>query len=89
MELHKVPKHQEEAVEAQDILVEGLLQMMLNIMGNVHDKAPTRKKEDRTKLEEARNKFQGPRTGPHGEHNFIDKTVDGNAQDATKPPGPT
>ncbi len=43
VELHEVPKHQEEAVARQDVLVEGLLQMMLNVMGNVHDKAPARK----------------------------------------------
>ncbi len=47
--------------------------MMLNVMGNVHDKAPTRKKEDRHKQEEAHRKFQGTKTAPYGEHNFTDK----------------
>eukprot|EP00972_Heterocapsa_arctica_P002691 398343-Heterocapsa_arctica.AAC.1 len=40
VEMHKVPEHLEEEVAKQDILVEGLLQMMLNVMENVHDKAP-------------------------------------------------
>eukprot|EP00972_Heterocapsa_arctica_P066011 9739139-Heterocapsa_arctica.AAC.1 len=42
-------------------------------MGNVHDKAPVRKKEEKQILEEIHRKFQGPKTGPHGDHNFIDK----------------
>eukprot|EP00972_Heterocapsa_arctica_P068922 10182576-Heterocapsa_arctica.AAC.1 len=40
MELHKVPEHLEEGVAKQDALVKGLLQMMLKVMENVHDKAP-------------------------------------------------
>ena len=51
VEMHKVPKHQEEAVGSQDTLVEGLLQMMLNVMENVHDKAPVRKKDEKQQQE--------------------------------------
>eukprot|EP00972_Heterocapsa_arctica_P062417 9200006-Heterocapsa_arctica.AAC.1 len=47
VEMHKVPKHLDKEVDKQDALVEGLLQMMLSIMGNVHDKAPVRKKEEK------------------------------------------
>eukprot|EP00972_Heterocapsa_arctica_P052160 7672053-Heterocapsa_arctica.AAC.1 len=60
-------------VARQDALVEGLLQMMLKVIGNVHDKAPVRKKEEKQQQEEVQRKFQGPKTGPHGEHNFVDK----------------
>eukprot|EP00972_Heterocapsa_arctica_P058761 8662861-Heterocapsa_arctica.AAC.1 len=42
-------------------------------MGHVHDKAPPRKKEEQLSQEEVQRKFQGPKTGPHGEHVFIDK----------------
>eukprot|EP00972_Heterocapsa_arctica_P074985 11067302-Heterocapsa_arctica.AAC.1 len=42
-------------------------------MENVHDKALVRKKEEKLVLEEIPRKVQGPKTGPHGEHNFIDK----------------
>eukprot|EP00972_Heterocapsa_arctica_P053483 7876842-Heterocapsa_arctica.AAC.1 len=52
VELHKVPKHLEEEVATQDALVEGLLQMMLKVMENVHDKALVRKKEEKQKQEE-------------------------------------
>eukprot|EP00972_Heterocapsa_arctica_P035466 5219581-Heterocapsa_arctica.AAC.1 len=72
-EMHKVPKHLEAEVNKQDELVEGLLQMLLKVMENVHDKAPVRKKEEKKALEEIQRKFQGPKTGPHGEHNSIDK----------------
>eukprot|EP00972_Heterocapsa_arctica_P082914 12218498-Heterocapsa_arctica.AAC.1 len=36
----KVPLHLDQAIDKQDDLVEGLLRMMLEVMGNVHDKAP-------------------------------------------------
>eukprot|EP00972_Heterocapsa_arctica_P103449 15244810-Heterocapsa_arctica.AAC.1 len=53
MEMHKVPKHREEEVAKQDVLVEGLLQMMLKVMEHVHDKAPVvRKKEEKLNQEE-------------------------------------
>ena len=42
-------------------------------MGRVHDKAPPRKKEDKPTQAEAQRKFQGPKTGPHGEHVFVPK----------------
>eukprot|EP00972_Heterocapsa_arctica_P013010 1911321-Heterocapsa_arctica.AAC.1 len=42
-------------------------------MEHVHDKAPARKKEDKQAQKEAQRKFQGPKTGPHGEHQFVDK----------------
>eukprot|EP00972_Heterocapsa_arctica_P098315 14508534-Heterocapsa_arctica.AAC.1 len=42
-------------------------------MENVHDKAPVRKKEEKQVLEDIQRIFQGPKTGPHREHNFIDK----------------
>eukprot|EP00972_Heterocapsa_arctica_P053775 7920808-Heterocapsa_arctica.AAC.1 len=53
--------------------MEDLLNMMMSIMGEVHDKAPVRKKEEKQVQEEAQRKFQGPKTGPHGEHIFVDK----------------
>eukprot|EP00972_Heterocapsa_arctica_P091412 13486889-Heterocapsa_arctica.AAC.1 len=34
VEMHKVPKHLEMEVDKQDALVEGLLQMLLNVMEN-------------------------------------------------------
>eukprot|EP00972_Heterocapsa_arctica_P062384 9196381-Heterocapsa_arctica.AAC.1 len=46
-------------------------------MENVHDKAPVRKKEEKQKQEEVQRKYQGPKTGPHGEHNFVDKKAGG------------
>eukprot|EP00972_Heterocapsa_arctica_P082469 12152567-Heterocapsa_arctica.AAC.1 len=58
VEMHEVPKNLEKEVAKQDILVEGILRMMLNIMENVHDKASIRKKEERQALEEAQRKFQ-------------------------------
>ena len=73
VEMHKVPPHLDAAVDQQDALVEGLLRMMLNVMEHVHDKAPPRKKEEKLSQEEAQRKFQGPKTGPHGEHEFIAK----------------
>eukprot|EP00972_Heterocapsa_arctica_P098477 14531741-Heterocapsa_arctica.AAC.1 len=73
MEMHKAPKHLEGEVAKQDALVEGLLQMMLKVMEHVHEKAPARKKEEKQDQEEAQTKFQGPKTGPHGEHIFVDK----------------
>ncbi len=51
--------------------------MMLNVMGNVHDKAPVRKKDEKQQQEEVQRKFQGPKTGLHGEHDFIDKESGG------------
>eukprot|EP00972_Heterocapsa_arctica_P097298 14354779-Heterocapsa_arctica.AAC.1 len=45
----------------------------MSIKERVHDKVPPRKKEDKVSQEEAQRKFQGPKTGPHGEHNFISK----------------
>eukprot|EP00972_Heterocapsa_arctica_P094210 13894088-Heterocapsa_arctica.AAC.1 len=73
VELHKVPKHLVQEVARQDVLVEGLLKIMLSVMSNVHDKAPVRKKEEKLRQEEVQRKYQGPKTGPHGEHTFVDK----------------
>eukprot|EP00972_Heterocapsa_arctica_P099864 14731162-Heterocapsa_arctica.AAC.1 len=42
-------------------------------MENVHDKAPVRKKEEKQAQEDSQWKSQGPKTGPHGEHHFVDK----------------
>eukprot|EP00972_Heterocapsa_arctica_P050280 7394088-Heterocapsa_arctica.AAC.1 len=42
-------------------------------MKKVHDKAPVRKKEDKRRLQEEQRKYHGPKTGPHGEHNVVDK----------------
>eukprot|EP00972_Heterocapsa_arctica_P058173 8582825-Heterocapsa_arctica.AAC.1 len=42
-------------------------------MENVHDKAPVRKKEEKQAQEEILRKSQGPKTGPHVEHHFVDK----------------
>eukprot|EP00972_Heterocapsa_arctica_P041043 6049843-Heterocapsa_arctica.AAC.1 len=71
--MHKVPPHLDVAVDRQDALVEKLLSMMLAIMERVHDKAPPRKKEEKSTQAEAQRKFQGPKTGPHGEHDFAPK----------------
>eukprot|EP00972_Heterocapsa_arctica_P051431 7565482-Heterocapsa_arctica.AAC.1 len=71
--MHKVPTHLEEEVAKQDALVDGLLQMKLKVMEHVHDKAPARNKEEKQAQEEAQRKFQGQKTGPHGEHIFADK----------------
>eukprot|EP00972_Heterocapsa_arctica_P038186 5623394-Heterocapsa_arctica.AAC.1 len=57
VEMHKVPPHLDEAVDKQDALVEGLLRMLLDVMGHVHDKAPPRKKEEQLAQEEAQRKF--------------------------------
>eukprot|EP00972_Heterocapsa_arctica_P014890 2192732-Heterocapsa_arctica.AAC.3 len=73
VEMHKVPPHLDVAVDQQDALVKKLLTMMLSIMERVHDKAPPRKKEDKATQDEAQRKFQGPKTGPHGEHDFVTK----------------
>eukprot|EP00972_Heterocapsa_arctica_P067673 9990463-Heterocapsa_arctica.AAC.1 len=40
VEMHKVPLHPAQEVDKQDAIVEELLRMMLDVMGNVHDKAP-------------------------------------------------
>eukprot|EP00972_Heterocapsa_arctica_P036654 5397104-Heterocapsa_arctica.AAC.1 len=71
--MHKVPMHLALAVDQQDAIVEELLTMMLDVMSHVHDKAPVRKKEDKQALKEVQLKYQGPKTGPHGEHDFTDK----------------
>eukprot|EP00972_Heterocapsa_arctica_P078912 11637019-Heterocapsa_arctica.AAC.1 len=70
LKMHEVPKHLEEEVARQDCLVEGLLQMMLGVMKNVQEKTPVRKKEDKLRQAEVQRKYHGPKTGPHGEHNF-------------------
>ena len=89
-ELHKVPKDQEEAVGSQDALVEGLLQRTLNVMGNVHDKAPARKKEERHKQEETQRKFQGLRQDrTESTFSSTGKEEDRNAQNAIHFPGIT
>eukprot|EP00972_Heterocapsa_arctica_P040095 5906639-Heterocapsa_arctica.AAC.1 len=54
-------------------MVEELLTMMLDVMSHVHDKAPVRKKEDKQAQKEVQRKYQGPKTGPHGVHDVIDK----------------
>ena len=51
VELHKVPLHKEKEGAKQDELVEGLLQMLLSIMDNIHDKAPVRKPEEKQERE--------------------------------------
>eukprot|EP00972_Heterocapsa_arctica_P095762 14123657-Heterocapsa_arctica.AAC.1 len=71
--MHKVPMHLAQEVDQQDAMVEELLTMMLDVMSHVHDKAPVRKKEDKQAQQEVQRKYQGPKTGPHGEHDFIDK----------------
>eukprot|EP00972_Heterocapsa_arctica_P030267 4458062-Heterocapsa_arctica.AAC.1 len=42
--MHKVSDELVEEVKKQDELVEGLLQMLLNVMKNVHEKTPVRKR---------------------------------------------
>eukprot|EP00972_Heterocapsa_arctica_P024489 3612776-Heterocapsa_arctica.AAC.1 len=42
-------------------------------MEHVHDKAPARKKEEKQVHNETQRKLQGLKTGPHGEHTFVDK----------------
>eukprot|EP00972_Heterocapsa_arctica_P059366 8754793-Heterocapsa_arctica.AAC.1 len=51
--------------------------MLLDIMKNVQDEAPVRKKEDRQERQEADNKFHGPKTGVHGEDCFADRAEGG------------
>ena len=75
--MHKVPEALDREVNQQDALVEDLLRMMLSIMEHVHDKAPPRKKEDKATQAVERKKFQGPKTGPHGEHDFEAKEEGG------------
>eukprot|EP00972_Heterocapsa_arctica_P034987 5149995-Heterocapsa_arctica.AAC.1 len=70
VEMQKVSDDLVEEVKMQDELVEGLLQMLLNVMKHVHEKTSVRKKEDKQKQQEVQTKFHGPKTGPHGEHNF-------------------
>eukprot|EP00972_Heterocapsa_arctica_P087208 12859055-Heterocapsa_arctica.AAC.1 len=77
VEMHKVSDEQVEEVRKQDELVEGLLQMLLKIMKNVHEKTPARKKEDKQKRQEVEKKFHGPKTGPHGEHNCVEREEGG------------
>eukprot|EP00972_Heterocapsa_arctica_P033170 4880329-Heterocapsa_arctica.AAC.1 len=62
-----------EEVNKQDELVQGLLTMMLDIMKNIQEKVPVRKKEDRQECREAEKKFHGPKTGVHGEHCFAER----------------
>eukprot|EP00972_Heterocapsa_arctica_P027757 4081583-Heterocapsa_arctica.AAC.1 len=71
--MHKVPSHLAQKVDQQDGMVEELLKMMLDVMSHVHDKAPVRKKEEKHAHKEVQRKFQGPKTGKHGEHELIDK----------------
>eukprot|EP00972_Heterocapsa_arctica_P077285 11399558-Heterocapsa_arctica.AAC.1 len=47
--------------------------MMLGVMKNVQEKTPVRKKEDKQRQAEVQMKYHGPKTGPHGEHNFAEK----------------
>ena len=75
--MHKIAPALDQEVDQQDALVEDLLRMMLSIMEHVHDKAPPRKKEEKPSQEATRKKFQGPKTGPHGDHNFIDNGAAG------------
>eukprot|EP00972_Heterocapsa_arctica_P039639 5842211-Heterocapsa_arctica.AAC.1 len=42
-------------------------------MKNVQEKTPVRKKEEKQRQEEVQRKYHGPKTGPHGEHSFVDK----------------
>eukprot|EP00972_Heterocapsa_arctica_P009540 1406297-Heterocapsa_arctica.AAC.1 len=83
--MHKVPIHLAQKVDQQDVMVEELLTMMLDVMSHVHDKAPVRKKEDKQAQKEVQRKYQGPKTGPHGEHDFIDKEGGGCAKPKSKP----
>eukprot|EP00972_Heterocapsa_arctica_P114398 16442242-Heterocapsa_arctica.AAC.1 len=75
--MHKVTKAQEEEVKRQDELAQGLLAMLLDIMKNIQDKAPVRKKKDRQERQEAEKKFHGPKTGVHGEHCFTEREEGG------------
>eukprot|EP00972_Heterocapsa_arctica_P064967 9591147-Heterocapsa_arctica.AAC.1 len=47
--------------------------MMLGVMENVQEKTLARKREEKQRQEEVQRKYHGPETGPHGEHNFVDK----------------
>eukprot|EP00972_Heterocapsa_arctica_P047912 7067512-Heterocapsa_arctica.AAC.1 len=60
-------------MDQQDVMVEELLKMMLDVMSHVHDKAPVRKKEEKQAQTVVQRKFQGPKTGTHGEHELSDK----------------
>eukprot|EP00972_Heterocapsa_arctica_P060182 8876454-Heterocapsa_arctica.AAC.1 len=46
-------------------------------MKNIHEKTPARKKEGKQKWQDADNKFHGPKTGPHVEHNFVEREEGG------------
>eukprot|EP00972_Heterocapsa_arctica_P099511 14682461-Heterocapsa_arctica.AAC.1 len=70
--LHKVTEALEQQVEEQDTLVTNLLNMMLDIMDNVHEQVPVRKKEDKESQDKPPKGHSGPRTGQQGEHNLID-----------------
>eukprot|EP00972_Heterocapsa_arctica_P100992 14885993-Heterocapsa_arctica.AAC.1 len=70
IEMHKVSEHFVEEVVKQDELVHGLLTMLLDIMKNVHEKAPARKKEERQERQEAGKISHGPKTGQHGDNCF-------------------
>eukprot|EP00972_Heterocapsa_arctica_P006977 1020574-Heterocapsa_arctica.AAC.1 len=88
--MHKVPEHLEREVGKQDAMAESLLRMTLNVMENVHDKAPVRKKEEKQAHEEVQRKFQGPKTGPHGELTLSTKKEGaGGAPRARSSPPPT
>eukprot|EP00972_Heterocapsa_arctica_P113366 16436746-Heterocapsa_arctica.AAC.1 len=53
-------------------MLKGLLTMFLDIMKEVHDKAPARKEEDKQDgAEEGRKRFHGPKIGVHGAHDFV------------------
>eukprot|EP00972_Heterocapsa_arctica_P006274 919480-Heterocapsa_arctica.AAC.1 len=74
VEMHEVPVHQVEEVQAQDKLVKDLLTMLLSVMKGVHDKAPVRKKEDRKAGTDGRQFwFHGLKVGAHGAHFFGDR----------------
>eukprot|EP00972_Heterocapsa_arctica_P036963 5441613-Heterocapsa_arctica.AAC.1 len=75
--MHKVSDELVEGVKKQDDLVEGLLQLILNVMKNFHEKTPVREKEDKQRQQDVRRKFHGPKTGPHGEHNSVAKEEGG------------
>eukprot|EP00972_Heterocapsa_arctica_P008111 1185834-Heterocapsa_arctica.AAC.1 len=61
--------------------------MMLGVMKNVQEKTPVRKKEEKQRQAEVQRKYHGPKTGPHGEHNFVErKAVAGSALDAQSSP---
>eukprot|EP00972_Heterocapsa_arctica_P054351 8008782-Heterocapsa_arctica.AAC.1 len=56
-------------------------------MGNVHDKAPVRKNEEKQAQEEVQRKFQGPRRGRTGSTiSSTGKEEVGSARSATNSP---